>query len=448
MLSFMLLILAGTLLLNLPIASNDMNSIGFLNAFFSATSASCVTGLTVVNTQAHWSIFGKIVLLVLVQLGALGFITIFTVSLIALKKHISLKNRLLIQATFNQDSTGGMVHLVKYVVFVTFINEIIGAILLFAVFYTSSPIPVSEAVFQGIFHSISAFCNAGFDNIGETGLIPYQLNPWMNGIVMALIVSGGLGFIVWEEIAQIIMNRKQRNIRLGMQHLSLHSKIVFSITGILILLGTIFFLCTEWSNEATIGPLPFMYKVQAALFQSVTLRTAGYNTIDQGSLREISLFFSCILMFMGGSPASAAGGIKTVTVGIIIFSVISTLRGRSRIEAFGRTLPLDLLQKAMTVVCTILFMAFASSFILYFTERGGEIPPPYMDILFECFSASATVGISTGLTHHLSSLGKLVIIVCMFLGRISPVTLVVALSMKMNMNPYTIKYPEERVIIG
>jgi trk system potassium uptake protein TrkH len=448
MAGFALMILIGTLLLNLPIASKSGESIGFLNALFTATSANCVTGLVVVNTMNHWTLFGKVVILLLIQFGGLGFMVVITSTMLLLKRPITLRNRQAIQASFNQDSIGGMVALVRRIVLFTVVLEGAGAILLAIAFFLSGTMAAGESVYQGIFHAVSAFCNAGFDNIGTEGMIPYQSNVPVNFILMALIILGGIGFTVLSELEQSIKNPKGKSLRYRIMHLSLHSKIVLAVTAILLVGGTVLFLVLEWSNAATLGPLQPVQKIQAALFQSVTLRTAGFNTIPQDGMTEMSQAISCVLMLIGGSSASTAGGMKTVTIGVIVFSMLSVLKGRNKVEAFGRTLPLELLQKALTVVCTMLIVVFLSTFILYFTEHANSYSHTFLDLLFESSSAAGTVGVSTGITPHLSSAGKIVIIICMYLGRLSPVTVVVALNAKLHKHADGISYPHEKVIIG
>lgn len=447
MAGFACMIFIGALLLNLPVASRSGESIGFINALFTATSANCVTGLIVVNTMAHWTLFGKIVILLLIQVGGLGFMTLITIAMVLVRRKISLRSRQTIQASFNQDSIGGMVRLVRRVILVTLFFEGIGALLLALSFWISGSMSIPRALGQGVFHAISAFCNAGFDNIGPEGLMPFQRNISVNLIIMALIIGGGIGFTVWGELVQLLRNRKQA-LRIRLRRISLHSKIVLAVTGLLIVGGAVFFLIVEWSNPRTLGSMPAWEKIQASLFQSVTLRTAGFNTIPQDGLTEISQFFSCILMLIGGSPAGTAGGIKTVTVGVIIVSMISVIRGRNKVEAFGRSLPLDLLQKALSVVSIMLSVVFLSTVLLHFTELNNPYPHTFLDLLFETCSAAGTVGVTTGITPHLSDAGKIVLIICMYIGRLSPITVVVALNKKLRGGDDSIGLPSERVIIG
>ncbi len=448
MLGFAAMILIGALLLSLPVSSKSGESVGFLNALFTATSANCVTGLVVVNTMEHWTLFGKIIILALIQFGGLGFMVVMTLAMLLMKREISLRNRKVIQASFNQDSIGGMVKLAQNVMLFTLTIEGIGAILLAASFFISGSMTLSESIYQGIFHSISAFCNAGFDNIGTESMTPFQNNVPVNFLLITLIILGGIGFTVLAELNEIIKNSPKKSLIYRLVHLSLHTKIVLVVTVSLILSGMVLFLLLEWSNPETLGGLPVMQKIQASLFQSVTLRTAGFNTIAQDGLTGASQALSCILMMIGGSSASTAGGMKTVTIGVIFFSMLSVLKGRNKLEAFERSLPLDLLQKALTVVCTMLIMVFISTLMLNFTEQGNLYPHTFGDLLFESCSAAGTVGVSTGLTPHLSPAGKVVIIICMYLGRLSPVTVVVALNSKLHKHADGIGYPSERVIIG
>jgi trk system potassium uptake protein TrkH len=445
--SFLLVIVIGAALLACPWSSGNGKSVGLVDAVFTATSATCVTGLVVVPIFDGWSPFGKVVILALVQIGALGSLTILNLGILLLKRKMSLKDRLIVQASFNQDSIGGMAKLVKHVVLISFAFEALGALLLCIAFYASSPMSVRHALYQGVFHAISAFCNAGFDNVGPHGLSSYQTNATINIVVMLLIISGGLGFTVLTELVQRLKAQRLKAVR-RVRSLSLHSKIALVITAILIASGTLFFAVFEWNNPLTMGPLSTPHKLLASAFQSVSLRTAGFNTIDQGALKDISKAFSCVLMFIGGSPAGTAGGIKTVTLGVILFSMLSVLKGKRYVEAFGRTLPVDLLQKALTVACALIAVIFFSTIILYFSENDGPVQYAFLDTLFETCSAVGTVGVSAGLTPHLTNVGKVVIAVCMFIGRLSPVTIVVALNMKLEANFAGQKYLDDKVIIG
>lgn len=266
MLGFAAMILVGAFLLNLPIATKSSESVGFLNALFTATSANCVTGLVVVNTMEHWALFGKIVILALIQFGGLGFMVVITLAMLAMKRDVSPRSRKIIQASFNQDSIGGMVKLVKNVLLTTLILEGAGAILLAISFFASGTMAIGESLYQGIFHAISAFCNAGFDNIGTEGMIPYQQNVPVNFILMFLIVLGGIGFPVLIELNEVFKNRQKKSLRYRLNRASLHTKIVLTITAALIVLGTILFLLLEWSNTSTLGNLSFLKKFRQHCF--------------------------------------------------------------------------------------------------------------------------------------------------------------------------------------
>ena len=445
---FAVVILAGALLLTLPIASTSGEPTSFLDSLFTATSAVCVTGLVVVTTVTHWTVFGQAVILVLIQIGGLGIMTMITLGMMAIGRRISLRDRLVIQASYNQEGLSGMVKLVRRIVLTTFVVELCGAVILAITFYFSRPMSLGWAVWKGVFHSVSAFCNAGFDIIGPTNLMPYQSNVVVNVTIILLIILGGIGFTVLAELGKLVRNIERRSLRTRLRHLSLHAKIALVTTGLLLLSGTVLFCLLEWNNPDTLGEMSAGNKVMAAAFQSTTLRTAGYNTLDQGSLTEASQFISCLLMMIGGSPAGTAGGMKTVTFGVILISMLSVCRGRDRLEAFNRTVPLDILQKALSVALMLLSIIVVSTILLCFTERGSVFEHSFLDLLFECTSATATVGNSVGITPYLSNLGKIIIMCCMYLGRLGPVTVVVAINDRMRADARATAYPEERVIIG
>lgn len=438
--SFIVVIMTGAVLLSLPAASVGGQSIGFIDALFTSTSAVCVTGLVVVTTASSWTIFGKIVLLVLMQLGALGALTFFAFLTTLLHRRLSLKTMLVIQASFNQDNVAWMNLLVKRVLIVTFVAEALGALLLTSGFLLSG-YSLASALGNGFFHAISAFCNAGFDNIGTASLTPLRDNLLITGTISCLIIAGGLGFTVWSELFNTWRDR--RPFRLRVRRLSLHTKLALSVTVALLIIGAILFLLVEWKGVAFLG-MTGPQKLSAAIFQSVTLRTAGFNTIDNGQMSATAKFLSCVFMLIGGSPAGTAGGFKTVTLGVIVASVLSALQGKKEVVAFGRSLPLDLLQKALTVTSALLFVVLSATISLSFTEPGTD----FLDLLFEVCSAAGTVGVSAGVTQTLSEGGKVIIILCMLAGRLSPVTMVVALNAKLRNTAGGMRHPDERVIIG
>lgn len=446
--SFLSLILIGTLLLNLPISSANGKSIGIFDAMFTATSAVCVTGLVVVNTLNHWSIFGKIIILMLIQIGALGFMSLFTFLLVFLGRKITLKERILIQESFNLSSFKGMVSFLKKIIKGTFIIEGIGALILAIRFIPQYGF--IKGIFYGIFHSISAFCNAGFDILGESSLLDYQTDYIVNITLMAVIILGGLGFSVWIDLLKYIKHLKdKRNEKTNNKFvMSLHSKIALCMTGILILLGFIATFLLEFNNPETIGNLRLDQKILASLFQSVTLRTAGFDAIGQAELNYGSKFISIMLMAIGGSPGGTAGGIKTVTIGALFFTIASVIKGRDCVTAFKRTISFHTVQKALTVLVMMITFIFLATILLSITELNNNYPHDFIDLLYEVTSALGTVGLSTGMTQYLSFFGRIIIILCMFVGRLGPITVVLGLSFQKRSKKNVIHYPEEKIIVG
>lgn len=445
-LSFLLIIIIGGLLLSLPISHTENTEVSIMDAFFTSVSAVCVTGLVTLTTATTWSIFGKLVILILIQVGGLSLITIFTFFMVNIGRKISLKSRLAIQTAFNNSSLGGMVRMVMLVIKGTLICELVGAVLLFISFLNQGIIWY-KALFYGIFHSVSAFCNAGFDIIGEKSLIPYSGNFGINIVVMMLIVTGGIGFTVWKDVLTKVKFRFLRRIR-QKSRFSLHTKLALIFTGVLLLSGALFFLAAEYNNPKTLGDLSFAHKLLASSFQSVTLRTAGFATVAQDGLTEASKLFSSLFMIIGGSPGGTSGGIKTVTLAIILCSVWSILKGRKKIVAFERTISVLTLQKALTVTVLMISLLFAGTAILSITEDHTIFPHSISDLIFEVSSALGTVGLSTGITPFLSDTGKFVLMLCMFVGRIGPITLIISLSRGLHIVDDIIGYPDEDVMIG
>jgi trk system potassium uptake protein TrkH len=439
---FALLIIIGSILLNLPIASNDGQSVGLINALFTSTSAVCVTGLVVVNTLQHWTIFGKVVILILIQVGGLGFMTITTTLFILLGRKIRLKERLIIQEALNQYTLSGMVRLTKNIFLGTLIIEGIGAILLSIKFV---PVYGYYGIFMGIFHSISAFCNAGFDIIGDSSLTPYIGDVLVNFTIMLLIILGGLGFTVWLDVVRVSKDKVQKrySFRSWFRKLTLHSKLVLVLTGGLIVFGFIFFLIIEGNNPLTLGTLSLKDKFLGALFQSVTPRTAGFNTIPLSQMEDASKFMTIILMFIGGSPAGTAGGVKTVTVGVLFIVILSVVRSKEDTEIFERRIPEGIIKRALAVIMISLFVVIAVTMTLSLSETGS-----FIDIFFEAVSGFATVGLTLGITGSLTTLGKIVLCITMFIGRLGPITMAVAFSVKSNKKNGSIKKPEEKVMVG
>lgn len=446
--SFFIVITIGTFLLSLPIASQNGESVGFIDAFFTATSAVCVTGLVVVNTFYHWSLFGKIVILLLIQIGGLGFMSLFTIILVVLGKKITLRKRILIQESFNLSTFKGMVMFLKRIISVTFIIEGIGAIILSLRFIPKYGF--IGGVFRGIFHSVSAFCNAGFDILGDNSLVPYAKDYTVNITIMFLIILGGLGFTVLIDISKYVRYKiaKFRRKKVELFVMTVHSKLTLTMTFILILLGAILTFIIEYNNPETLLNFRLDQKILASIFQSVTLRTAGFDAIGQANLNYGSKFLAIMLMAIGGSPGGTAGGIKTVTIGALVLAVISVIKGKDCIIAFKRKISLSSIQKALSIIMMMMTLIFIATIILTMTEEGIGIKFEFIDVLYEVVSALGTVGLSTGVTPSLSFLGKIVIILCMFIGRLGPITIILSLSFRKPNKKNVIHYPEEKIIVG
>lgn len=445
-LSFLLITLVGGVLLSLPISHRQGIDVPVLDAFFTSVSAVCVTGLVTLTTSATWNWFGKLIILILIQIGGLSLVTVLAFFMINIGKKVSLKNRLTIQTAFNYSSLGGMVRMVLLVIKGTFICETVGAAILFFSFLNQG-IVWYKSIFYGIFHSVSAFCNAGFDVVGEQSFIPYCTNLSVNIVVMTLIIIGGIGFTVWKDVINKTAYLFSARIK-QQQHLSLHTRLVLIMTVVLIVSGTVFFLVVEYNNPETLGGRSFPQKLLAALFQSVTLRTAGFSTISQEGLTDASKLTSSLFMLIGGSPGGTAGGVKTVTLAIIMCSVWSIIKGRKKIVVFERTISAITLQKALTIIILMLLLLFFGTAILAVTENHTAFSHSAADLLFEVSSALGTVGLSAGITPHLSGLGKLVLMLCMFIGRIGPITLIISLTHGIHDADDLVGYPTEDVMIG
>ncbi len=442
MLGFLLAILAGTLLLMLPVCSKDGTFTPFLTSLFTATTCVCVTGLVVVDTYAHWSLFGQIVILILIQIGGLGVVTLSTYILTLLGQKISLKQRLLLEDALNLDTIAGLLRFIRRVFAGTLIVEGIGAFLYMLVFIPEMGL---KGIWISVFNSVSAFCNAGIDIIGATSLAPYVANPIVNITTMLLIVIGGIGYVVWWDVLGVWKRYKKQEIHRNhvWNKLRLHSKVVLTTTFGLILAGFIITLLLEWSNPETLGPLSIPVKLQAALFQSVTLRTAGFFTIPQKGLYNSTAFLSLIFMFIGGSPVGTAGGIKTTTVAILLIATWSTIKGRDFSAIFNRKINPATVRKALSITI-ISFSAALLALTLVLTFCEGE----FMDLTFEVFSAIGTVGLTRGVTPGLNTIGRIIIIICMYLGRTGPISLVIALNNIRSKSTGSIEYPEESITVG
>lgn len=427
-LGFGSLILLGTILLNLPIATQNGESIGFINALFTSASAVCVTGLVVVNTGEFWSLFGQIIIILLIQMGGLGFMTMATIGALVIGKKITLKERLIIKEQLNQETMSGLVKLTKYVILSTLAIESLGAILLSTKF-----IPIygnTKGIWFSIFHSISAFCNAGFDITGDS-IVPFVGDFTINMTISALVILGGLGFSVYIDISR---NKKFKRFHL-------HSKLVLTITGFLLAIGMLVFILTEFNNPLTLGSLSSSEKVLSSFFQSVVPRTAGFNSVNIGVLYDTTVFFMIILMFIGGSPGSTAGGIKTTTFGTLMLTTIAIIRGDRDVVAYRKRISDDVINRSLAIVTVSIILIIIVSFILTVTEAAT-----FLDILFETTSAFATVGLTRGVTPNLTYFGKIIIILTMYAGRVGPLTMAFAFAQKNKHSNF--RYSEGNIIVG
>ena len=430
-LGFVIVIFTGGVILTLPVSSASGAWTNFLDSLFTATSAVCVTGLVTLDTGTHWSVFGQTIIMILIEIGGLGFMSFATFFAILLGKKITLKNRLIMQEAMNTFSIQGLVKMVKYVLMFTFVIQFAGALIL-----STQLIPefgIAKGTFYSIFHSISTFCNAGFDLFGNfSSLTGYYSNPVILLTIGSLIVIGGLGFSVLIELYNY--KRKKR--------FSTHTKVVLLMTSVLIIGGAVSILLLEYNNPQTLGPMGFMDKVVNSILASITPRTAGVNSISTDGMTLAGKLLTIILMFIGGSPGSTAGGLKTSTFGIIIFTVICVIKGREDTEIFGRRFSKELVYKAFSLLFIGMTLVLTVTMILTIVEPGKS----FISLLYEATSAFGTVGLSTGVTPTLSHAGKGIIMIMMYLGRVGPLTVALAFASKRKNSKY--KYPEGKVLIG
>ena len=438
LLSFLATILIGSILLALPISSASGEAVPYLDALFTATTSTCVTGLVTLPTVSTWSVFGQIVVLLLIQIGGLGIITIMSGLMLLLNRKMGISDRLLIQDAFNLNTMSGLTKFVRNVLFGTLIIEGIGAVLYLPVFI---PEFGAKGIWISVFNSISAFCNAGIDIIAENSLCNYATNPLINLVTSALIILGGLGYIVWWDVLRVIRSRSRKNRKI-FRHLTLHSKIAIVATAGLIIGGAIFIFIFEYSNPLTIGEMSLFDKIQVSLFQSVTTRTAGFVSVPQEDLTNASAAISILLMMVGGSPVGTAGGMKTVTIAVLICSAFATIRNKNDATLFGRRVSEGSVKKAVAVAVTFLSICAASTVLLMATSNASAI-----DAVYETVSATATVGLSRNLTSTLNNFGKIIIIITMYFGRVGPISLAVALGSK-NESQNVISEPTEDISIG
>lgn len=432
---FALVILTGGILLTLPVSSIDRTYTSFVDSLFTSTSAVCVTGLVTLDTGSHWSYFGKTVIMCLIQVGGLGFMSFATLFALVVGKKITLSERLVMQEAMNANNLQGLVKMAKYILIFTFSVEGVGAALLSTQFIPEFG-PV-KGIYYSIFHSVSAFCNAGFDILGTEenkfiSLITYQNNPVIILTIGALIVTGGLGFAVWADI----YNFK------GIKRLSLHSKTVITVTLILIFGGALLMFLIEQDNPGTMGNQTIDGKLLSSVFASITPRTAGFNSISTSDMMPAGRFLTIILMFIGGSPGSTAGGIKTTTLAIIIFTIISAARGKEDTEIYKKRIPRVVVLKAFIIATLALLLVTTMVIMLTVTEKGASLEY----IIYEVTSGFGTVGLTLGLTPRLTIIGKLLLVFTMYSGRVGPLTMALSIAKKDNAN--LVRYPEDKVLVG
>lgn len=443
--SFFMVIIIGSILLSFSF-SNQGATLPYLDHLFIATSATCVTGLVPFVVSEQYTLIGQLIILALIQIGGLGFLTLLNVMLVAFKKKLSYTNKIIMQEALNQSSMGAIAEYIKRVIKYTIFFEILGAIFLSFVFVPE--FGLYKGLYYSVFHSISAFCNAGFDVLGATSLMNYQSNLLVNMVICTLIISGGLGFIVWVDI-RLSWRRYKENFKVFqlkryLATLSLHTKIVLVVTVFLLVFGTVAIMALEFHNPETLGPMSWSQKLLASFFQSTTLRTAGFATLDMALLYDPTKLLMSVMMFIGGSPAGTAGGIKTVTLAIMTLYVLALVKGNDTIKVMKRSISDQVVKRSLTIAMVSFFITILALFVLSITENL-----PFIDLVFEIFSAFATVGLSASVTPLLTTVGKIVIIILMYIGRIGPISMVLIFAKRYSqMKGKDIVYPPSDVLIG
>ena len=431
---FAIVIIVGAILLSLPISSQSGRITPFIDCIFTSTSAVCVTGLVTLDTGTYWTYFGKTVIMLLIETGGLGFMSVATLVFFFFGRRITLKERLVMQEAMNVNSLQGLVKMIKYVLIFTFSVEGVGAVL-----FATQFIPqfgIAKGIYYSVFHAVSAFCNAGFDLMGNfKSVTAYANNSVVILTISALIAIGGLGFYVWVEI----YNSK------GTKRLSLHSRVVIYSTIALIVFGAILMFIFEMNNPGTMKGMSVKDKILSSIFASVSPRTAGFNSIPLDKMTSAGNFLTIILMFIGGSPGSTAGGIKTTTAIILFMTVVSVVRGREDTEIFKKRINKEVVYKSLVITVLGLGIVIIVTMVLSITQ-SPNIPFEYF--LYEATSAFATVGLTLGLTTKLTIVGKIIITLTMYAGRVGPLTIILALAKRKSGKSGTIKYPEDKILIG
>jgi trk system potassium uptake protein TrkH len=438
MLGFLAVILAGSGLLALPFSAAAGVSVSYADALFTATTATCVTGILTLPVAGTWSAFGQAVILLLIQIGGLGVVTVMTGVMVALQRRIGLADRLLIQDSFNLNTMSGLVRFIEKVLFGTLLAEAAGALLYMTVFVPAYGL---RGVWIAVFTSVSAFCNAGFDLFGTDSLCGWAVHPLVNAVTGALTVLGGLGFVVWWDVLDTLPKWKKQGRRC-LRGLTLHSKIALFTTAVLLAGGTALFLMLEWNNPLTLQGRPFGEKLQLAAFQAVTTRSAGFYTLPQQNLSPAAALVSWLLMFIGGSPVGTAGGIKTVTAAVLAVTAAAAVRGRGAVTLFGRRLSRQAVSRAIAVTSLAFVTLFGTAVLLALCTDA-----PLPDILYEAAGAATTVGLTRGLAPSFGTAGRLVLLAAMYLGRVGPISMAVAFNRK-NDAPDLVTDPVEEISVG
>lgn len=432
---FATVILTGGILLSLPISSATGQFTSLLDTIFTATSAVCVTGLVVLDTGTYWSVFGQWIILILIEIGGLGFMALSTIFALLLGKRISLRERLVMQEAYNTFSLQGVINHVRYMLFFTLAVQGGAALILMTQF-----IPlygIGKGIYYGIFHAISAFNNAGFDLLGNfTSVTVLNTNKVILMTLATLINIGGLGYLVWREIISSIRSKKK------LKNFSLHSKVVLTISLTLVLFGSLIFLIFEWNNPATMQGMRFSDKIVNSYFSATTPRTAGFNSISNSEMSPAGKLLTMAYMFIGGSPGSTAGGVKTTTLGIVIFTLISVLKGREDVEVYHKKLSQSTVYRAVAVFLLGISIVIMGVMVLSIAEVGAT----FEVILYEVLSAFGTVGLTQGITPSLTAVSKVTLTLIMYMGRVGPLTVMLALAGKQS--KANVKYPEGKLLIG
>lgn len=445
-LSFFIVITVGSLLLSMPISQVPTSDVGYFEHLFITVSAACVTGLFIESIFDTYSLFGQVVIMCLIQIGGLGLMSFISIIYFQLGQTVGIRNQMVVTTSLNNSSLDNIKEWLSKIFKYTFIIESIGACL-YAMFFIPY-LGLPRGVFTSIFMAISAFCNAGFDPLSNSSLIPFQNVGLINWTTMALIVLGGIGFSVWfdvsEGIREVYNKQSHRKPKDILRKLQPHTKLSITVTACIILIGMVLFLLVEWNNQGTIGNLSYGDKIMTAMFQTITMRTAGFATVDYTMVRPITMMIFIVTMFIGGSPGGTAGGVKTTTFALVLLLVKREIQQKEHINFAKHTIPTSIVRKALVIfVVYIALLIIGSGLILLFDPQAN-----FLDILFETISAISTVGVTANLTPTLSSPSQIIIMILMFVGRIGPMTMFVALLPNKNKNEMNIQYTTTNIIIG